>query len=328
VEDVLKRNYASGQQVNRLFVGLARTAGFEASEVYLVPRNQDVFIPAGQSVSALTANIVWVRAGGKEYWIDPAALYYPFGLLPWYETEAEGVRATKQGAEFVETPAATSLNATIARTAELELKDDGSAVGKLQIDFTGQAGALRRTRHRREDETGQRKALENEIQKWLPAGSTFEGTNVVNGDDAAEALRVEANVMVPGIGSPVGHRLLVPITLFRPSSEETLAPEQRVNPIYFSFRYEVLDDVKFHCPAGFKVETIPPRKVMNPGTSMSYEISATQLGDAVEVKRHFTLSAIHFPRDSYSALRSFFGSMKSNDEVQLVLENAEPAKNN
>src|SRR5271165_3725385 len=117
VEDVLKRNYASGRQVNWLFIGLARTAGFEATEVYLVPRNKDVFGPAGQDTSELTADIVWARAGGKEYWLDPAALYYPFGLIPSYEKESQGVRVTKQGAEFVKSPAAASSDATVLRSA-------------------------------------------------------------------------------------------------------------------------------------------------------------------------------------------------------------------
>lgn len=61
---------------------------------------------------------------------------------------------------------------------------------------------------------------------------------------------------------------------------------------------------------------------------MSYEIAATQQEDMVEVKRNFTLGEIHFPVDSYNALRSFFGNMKSNDAAQIVIENPAAAKSN
>jgi hypothetical protein len=61
---------------------------------------------------------------------------------------------------------------------------------------------------------------------------------------------------------------------------------------------------------------------------MSYEISAIGQGDTVEVKRKFSLNDINFPVDSYDALRSFIGNMKSNDAAQLVLEHAETAKSN
>jgi hypothetical protein len=327
-EDVLKRNYATGRQLNFLFIGLARTAGFEATDVYLVPRNRDVFTPAGQDTSGLTGDVVWAQAGGKEYWLDPAALYYPFGLIPWSETESQGVRVTKQGAEFVKSPAAATSDATVLRSAELELKEDGSAVGKLQMEFSGVPGAAQRTSLRRDDEEGRRKVLQNEIRRALPPGSTFEITKVANWDDSAAPLRVEGNVTVPEFGSPVGHRMLVPIALFRSSYEASFNAEHRVNLIRFSYRFEQLDDIKIHGPAGFKFAALPPKKSINAGSSMSYEISATEQGDAVEVKRNFTLSEIGFTADSYDALRSFFGNMKSNDAVQLVLENAGAAKSN
>jgi hypothetical protein len=327
VEDVLKRNYANGRQLNWFFIGLARTAGFEAEEVYLVPRNRDVFSPAGQDTSGLTGDIVWAQAGGKEYWLDPAALYYPFGLIPWYETESQGVRVTKQGSEFVKSPAAASSDATVLRSAVLELKEDGSATGKLQMELTGVAGAARRTSLHRDDEQGRRKVLQNEIQRLLPPGSTFELTNLAKWDDSAAALRVEGNVTVPGFGSPIGHRMLVPIAPFRSNYEATFSTEHRINPIRFGYRFEQLDDIKIHGPAGFKLAALPSKKAINAGT-MSYEISAAEQGDVVEVKRNFTLSEISFNADSYDALRSFFGNMKSNDAAQLVLENAEPAKYN
>jgi uncharacterized protein DUF3857 len=326
-EDVLKHGSGTGRQMNWLFVGLARTAGFEASEVYLVQRNQDLFIPGGQNTAPLSADVVWVRAGGKEYWLDPAALYYPFGLLPWYETESKGIRVSKQGSEFVETPAAASSDATISRRAELEVKEDGSASGKLQVDFAGGEGALRRTWHRRDDETGRRKALEDEIQRWLPAGSTLEVANIANWDDTSLPLHVEGTITASRMGSSAGHRLIVPIALFQTSFRKTFEPQRRVNPVYFSFRFEERDDVKIHGPAGYKIETIPPRKVINPGTTMAYEITPSEDGGGIEVKRHFTLNDIHFPVDSYAALRSFFNLAKSNDEAQVVLQNAETAKN-
>ena len=327
-EDVLKHNYANGRQINWLFIGLTRTAGLEASAVFLAPRNRDVFMPNGQNFAPLTADVVWARAGGKEYWLDPAALCYPFGLLPWYESESKGVRVTRQGAEFVESPASTSANATIMRSADLQLKDDGSASGKLQEEFTGGSGARWRTAHYRDDDTGRRKALEDEIRRSLPAGSTFVVSNIVNWDKTAEPLHVEGDVTVPTLGSLAGHRMLAPIALFWTNFGQDFVAEQRVNPIYFSYRFEQRDDVKIHAPAGLKIGTTPPGKAINPGPSMSYEISATAQGDVVEVKRHFALNDIHFPADSYAALRSFFGSMKSSDEVQLVFESSGTTKSN
>jgi len=326
VEQVLQRNYATGRQVNWTFIGLTRAAGFEAFEVYLVQRNRDVFRPSGQDTSSLTADVVWVRAGGKEYWLDPASLYYPFGLIPWYETESKGMRVTKQGAEFIETPAASSADAKEARIAELELKADGSASGKLEVDFAGGMAAIQRTLHRRDDETGRKKAFEKEIQSRLQSGATYEVTNIANWEDTSQPLRVEGTVTFPVLGSAAGHRMIVPLSLFQSNFRKSFEPERRVNPVHFSYRFEETDDVKMRAPAGYKVETLPPKKVVDPGTAMRYEIAPSQHGDAVEVKRRFTLSDVNYTADSYAALRAFFNRMRSSDEAQVVLQSAETAK--
>ena len=328
VQDLLTRGYATGRQINWFFIGLARAAGFEASAVYVAPRSRDVFRPSGQDTSPLTADIVWVRAAGKEYWLDPAALYYPFGLLPWPETESKGVRVTRQGAEFVDTPAASSSHAILARTADLEMRDDGSAKGKLEVSFKGLAGAIRRTANRNEDDTGRRKNLEKEILSWLPSGSTFEWTSLMDWDETSKPLHLEGTVAVPGIGSSAGHRMTVPLALFRTSFWKSFETERRVNPVYFSFREEQIDDVKIRLPRGYKIEILPPRRVANPGTAVSYEISPSQDGDRVETKRHLALTDIHYPVDSYDALRSFFNLVKTDDEAQFVLEQSQTAKNN
>jgi hypothetical protein len=162
----------------------------------------------------------------------------------------------------------------------------------------------------------------------MPAGATFELTSIANWDDASLPLRVEGTIAAPKMGSTSGRRLIVPIALFQTSFKTTFEPQRRANPVYFSFRFEEKDDVKIHCPAGYKIETIPPRKVINPGTAMAYEITPGEDGGGIEVKRHFALSDIHYPVDSYAALRSFFNLVKSDDEAQVVFQNVETAKSN
>lgn len=46
VEDMLHHGYGNGLEMNYLFIGLARAAGFEASDVRVAPRNVNFFLPA------------------------------------------------------------------------------------------------------------------------------------------------------------------------------------------------------------------------------------------------------------------------------------------
>jgi hypothetical protein len=327
VEDVLKHGYATALQMNYTFVGLARAAGFTAAEVFVAPRNHNFFSPKMRDSDELGANIVWIRAGTKEYYLDPAASYFRFGLLPWYETDTNGLRISKEGAEIVSIPPSPTADATMVRHAALELDEDGLASGKLDLELAGQSAAIWREDERREDETGRKKAFENKLKEWLPAGSSVEVTSIKNWEDNALPIRVEATAKIPNFGTSAGRRLLVPVSPFQAAQASAFSSQRRVNDIYFSFPNEEVDEVSLQSPDTYKIETLPQAKPLHPGP-VSYEISVASKGNSVEVKRHLVLGGMMFPVKSYPALRSFFNSVKSNDDAQVVFQHDESAKNN
>jgi hypothetical protein len=327
VEHVLKHGYGSERDINMLFIGLARAAGFDATQVYVSPANVTHFLPQAQDSGQLSADLVWVKAASQEYFVDPGARYFPFGLLPWTKASVQGIRLRKDAPEFVNTPDQKSTDAVLARGCDLELDQNGDAAGKLQIDFTGQQGSVRRLQNREEDEAGRKKELADEIRGWLPAESTFEVTTISNWDDTAQPLRVGGTVKIPGIGTAAGHRMLVPLSIFHDSQMDAFKSSKRVNDIYFSYPFEEQDDVKYHAPPGYKIESVPTISKMDL-KALTYEVSASQQDNLVETKRHLTVQGVSFPVNAYDLMRSFFGKVKSNDETQFVLQNPAAAKGN
>jgi hypothetical protein len=327
VEDVLKHNYASGRELDYTYVGLARTAGFASAEVFLAARHVMFFLPEMQDTSQVSADIVWVHAGTQDYYLDPSASTFPFGILPWYETNTRGVRCTKAGGEIVNVPASPPTQATEIRTAELEIDADGQATGKLIVDYTGHLAASRREQSREEDEAGRRKTIGEEIQGWLPTGSTYEVTAITNWDNKDVPLHVEGTAKIPNLGTAAGRRMLVPASPFQARQASAFHAEKRLYAVYFNCPYEEIDDVKLKVPAEYKIESVPPARQAKPGV-VSYEISAAQHGNVVEVKRLLVLDGLAFPVASYPALRNFFNTVKTDDDAQIVLQNAETAKNN
>jgi hypothetical protein len=326
VEDILNRGYGHNRQLNYLCVGLARAAGFEATEVYIAPRNAEVFLAASNDVSEVTDELVWVRAGSKEYYLDPAARYFPFGLLPWYETATSGFRIDKHGATMVETPVPDSSDSTIVRHADLAVQASGEITGTVQVDFTGQRGALVREEERKEDEAGRTKYFENLVKNWLPAGSEFEVSKVGNWDDNAQPVHVEGRLTIPSLATSAAQRMLMPIEIFRMSQMSEFSIEKRINPVYIHFPYEEIDDVKLRLPPGYKMEGAPPAKNLNLG-AVSCEISATSQGDTVEIKRHLAEKNVLYTQQQYPTVRRFFEMVKTNDNAQMVFQNAESAHN-
>lgn len=327
VADVLERGYANGHQINLTFIGLARAAGFDATEVYVAARNSSIFFPDGKDVGELNAELVWARAGSQEYYLDPSARYYAFGILPWFETEAGGVRVDGHNPTFITTPNPVSTQATVIRTAALSVKQDGSISGTLQIDFTGLEGGMERDVDRKEDQTGRTKDLERTIKRWLPVGSDFEITKISNWDDIEQPLHVEGTIKLPSYGSMAARDMLLPLDLFQATQAGDFAEQTRHNPIYFPYPYEEIDDVSVHAPAGYKIDGLPKQQKIDLGAAF-YEVIPAGQGNTVEVKRHLEIKGVLFGKESYPTFRAFFGAVRTNDNAQMVLENAQTSQLN
>lgn len=270
---------------------------------------------------------MWVHAGSQDYYVDPASRYFPFGLLPWYETGTSGIKADKRAGTIVNTPDPPSTDATIVRHADLEMSSDGSISGALQVDFTGQRAALIREDKRKEDDTGRAKDLEDDIRSWLPAGSEFSVTKIANWDDIDQPIHIEGTMKIPSFATGAAQRMLMPLTIFQMSQTREFASEKRTNFVYFHYPYEEIDDIKLRVPTAYKVESLPPARNVDL-KAVSCQITADAQGNTIEVKRHLAVHGVIFAKDDYPTLRKFFGTVRVNDNAQLVLQNSTSAKNN
>ena len=318
-EDVLKHGYGHNLDINFLMIGLARAAGFEAADVRIAPRSGMYFVPSRMASLDLSDELLWVRAGGKEYYLDPAARFYAFGVLPWYEASATGVRVSKDGSEMIETPAAQTADARIVRHVDVTVDNDMEINGKISVDFIGQEAATRRYYNRDEDEAGRKKVLGDEIKRWLSVDSTFEVTSITNWDETDAPLHVEGTFKTPSLTGGSVQRMLIPLDLFQATEVGYFQSQKRENEVDFYYPYEKVDDLVIHCPLGYKVLALPDPQKISPGP-VSYEISAAQIPDGVEVKRQLAINGIRYPKTSYPGLRNFFSMVKTDDNAQVMLQ--------
>lgn len=325
-EDVLKHGYAYNRALNYLMIGLARAAGFDANAVFIMPRDEGILIPEMEDASQLSYALVRVEAGGKEYFLDPGAHSFPFGLLPWTESPARGLLIEKDAGNFVFTPELPSTSAELKRHVDLDVNEEGEAAGKIIVEFAGRYGAARRADDYDMDDAGRRKELGAEIKGWLPPDATFTVTNLENWDDISQPVRVEGTVKIPSFGTTAGKRLLFPLEVFHSGEAKSFKSEQRKNDLDFYFPYEKIDDLQIHLPKGFTIETLPKAQNIDRG-QISYEASAAPDGATISVKRHLRIGGAVFPRSNYPVFRDFFGRVTSSDEADIVLQNAETAKN-
>jgi hypothetical protein len=328
VEDVLKHGSGDNREINYVMIGLARAAGFESSRVYIAPRSNNAFYPNMEDVSQLQDDIVWVRLGNQDVYIDPAEKFYAYPYLPWFESGVTGIRVDKQGGTTVTVPLSPASESMRERRADMTLDDDGTLSGKLEITYLRQWSAEKRQEEQEDDEAGKKKDITDEIKTILPPGASFEITSMTGWDKNSEPVHIEATVKIPGYATAAGHRVLVPLTFFQATQPASFQSEKRVNSIYFHFPEIEKDSISIHVPLAYKIETLPAPQKATPGGGFEYSVTSSQTADKVTVERQLTIAGIMYPVGNYTAIRTFFNTVKTDDDGQIVLQPAQVAKGN
>ena len=327
VEDLWKQGYGNGRQINWLFVALAKAAGFEAYPVYISARSEYFFNPGLMNTSQLNGDVVLVKLNGKDIYCDPATKFAPLGLLSWPETGVQGLKLDKDGGSWIKTTLPTSSDSQVERKADLKLTDTGSLEGKLTFTFSGLEALWRRIEERNEDEAHRKKFLEGQVQEYIPVGIDVELTNKPDWASSAPTLLAEYNVKIQGWATGAGKRVLVPVGLFSAAEKHLFEHTNRVHPIYFQFCSRKTDDVTIELPLGWQVSNLPAEQTNDQKAAM-YHLKADNNKGTLHVIRQLNSDLLMLEAKSYPALRSFYQSVRTGDDQQIVLQPGTSAASN
>ena len=319
VEEVWKRGYANGFDMDWLFLGLARAAGFEAYPVFVSDRRNYFFNAGSMDRRKLDANVVLIKLNGKDTYFAPGAMFTPFGMLQWSETGVTGLRLDKDGGTWIQSTLPQSSESQIQRTAKLQLSDTGDLEGKVTVTFTGLEAMSRRVEERHSDDVDRKKFLEEQVKEYIPAAVELDLSNHPEWKSSSQPLVAEFNLKIPGWVSGAGRRALLPVGIFSASEKHIFEHANRVYPLYFEFPFEKLDDVTIDLPLGWQIQTVPPPQQQD-GHVVTYNLSVQKDGSSLHLTRKLTVNLLMLDSKYYSALRNFFQVVRTGDEEQIVLQ--------
>jgi hypothetical protein len=319
VEDVWKRGYADGRQIDWLFLALVRAAGIEAYEVYLAPRDQYFFDPKLLNYNPLIEDAVLVKLNGKDIFNDPGSFFSPFGVLPWELTGVPGLRLDKDGGSWLHIPTPDPDVSCVQRKASLNVTTDGDLEGKLTVTYSGLEAIWRRSSQHNADEAARKKFLEDQVRELIPVGIDVELTNQPDWTHSSVDLTADFDLKVPGWVSGAGKRALMPVGLFSNPEKHIFEHSDREHPIYFTFPYRELDDVTIDLPPGWQVSSLPaPQKT--DGHVVLYTMNVENNKGTLHLARKLDMNIIILESKYYLPLRAFFQTVRTGDDLQIVLQ--------
>lgn len=326
VDDVLRQNAGTHNQLTRLFAAMARSAGVDARVVRVATRDETFFSDKLLDFNQLNSEVALVTVDGKDLYLDPGTRFCPYGLLEWRRTGVRGLVNSGSQTKFVTTSSPDLKNAVTQRIAAVNLFEDGTVRGKVRLVFSGQEALVRRLQQSENDEAGRTKDMEDELRRMLPSASVVHLDEAKGWDGVEEPLSVLFSVTVPGYASTTGKRLLLSSSLFEMNAKPPFMHEKRVNPVYFEYPYRVVDQVTITVPVSLQVESLPKRRKVNEDFA-GYVSECQADGQKLVFRRQVDVGGLLFPVDYYPHVKSFYEQVKSSDDETAILRVSTVAQN-
>ena len=327
-EDVWKRKSGSANELALLYVALARAAGLQAFPMQVVNRDRAMFDPNYLSTYQLDDYIAIVVVGGKEIYLDPGEARCPYGLLHWKHTVAGGIRLQAGGPVVRTTPANTYMQATESRIGDVTIDAGGNVTGTIRFIMAGQDALHWRQLALKNDAEEVKKQFKEAVREDIPDGVQAEFDHFLGLDDWN--VNLMATVQITGnIGTVTGKRLFLPGLFLESHAKHPFVTEdKRTIPIDVHYAREQQDDVAYHLPPGYTVESAPQAASISWPNYAMVVIKIEPRAGAVEVTRAMAFNFTLLDPKDYSDTHDFYQKVATADQQQLVLIRTPVAKGN
>jgi hypothetical protein len=327
-EDVWKQQSGSADDIALLYAAMARAAGLKVWPVYVVNRNRAIFDTSYLSNSQFDNDIVMIELGGKNTYLDPGQKMCPFGSMHWKHTLASGIRQAEKGAVFDSTPGIPYKSDMTNRIADLTIGTDGDVKGTVRYVITGAEALYWRQLALENDVEEVQKQFIESVRESIPEGVQADFDHFVALDDYNSNLigfvKISGN-----IGAATGKHFFLPGLFFESRARHPfVAQEKRITPIDLHYAKMELDDVVYHLPSGYTVESSPKTSNVTWPNHAVLKINSATTNGSVEVVRSFACGFTLLEAKDYNDLHDFYQKVAAADQQQLVLTRAPESKGN
>ena len=327
-EDVWKHKSGSSDEIALLYIALARAAGLHVFPMQVVNRSRALFDPTLLSTSQLDDYIVLVNIDGKEFYLDPGQKMCPYGILHWKHTVAAGFRESEKGLGAGTTPAAPYTTNITDRIANLTIDPSGNVKGTIRFIMRGQEALHWRQLTLQNDESEVKKQFNESIRKDLPEGVQADFNHFLGLSDYESNLMAMVDVS-GNLANVTGKRLFLPELFFAShSSHPFVAQDKRTTSIDVHFAEMNQDEVTYHLPAEFTVDSPPAPASIAWANHAVFKSSSSVKGNDVVTTRTVGYNFTILDPKEYGDLHDFYQKVAAADQQQLVLTRSQTAKGN
>jgi len=321
-EDVWKQQSGTDDDMALLFVALGRAAGLKVWPMEVADRSKAFFDVRYLSTGQLDDYVAVLDLDGKEIFLDPGQKMCSFGMMSWKHTLASGFRLSDKGAIIATTPPTLYKDAVLQRNADLTIATDGAIKGTIRYVITGPEALHWRQLALQNDADEVKKQFNESIRGELPDGVEAEFDHFIALDDYNVNLLGIVNVS-GNIGTATGKHVFLPGLFFESHANHPfVAQDKRDVPIDVHFASIDQEEVVYHLPAGFAVESLPQATTLSWPNHAVVKISSASKDNNVTIVRNFAHNYAILDPKEYTDLHDYYQKIATADQQQLVLTRA------
>ena len=318
-EEVWKQKSGSSDNLTLLYLAMLRIAGIKAYAMLVCDRDKEIFNPYYLNMNQFDSLMVTATINGKEMALDPGKKSARFGELSWKHTLVAGLHQTDKEVVFGQTPNNSYKEASTLRIADLTIAKDGSVKGTVRIAMNGPAATRWRELAIENDEDEVKKQFNEEMRDMVPEGVNADFDHFLGLEDYHTQLMGVVNIS-GNIGTVTGKRVFLPGLFFASRAKHPfVADEKRETSVDMHYADIVQDEVTYHLPESFTMESAPADTSVPWVGHAAFAIKAHPQKDQIMVSRQMVRGFTLVPPKDYPDLRGFYQKVATADQQQLVL---------
>ncbi|PXY02975.1 hypothetical protein DF185_02450 [Marinifilum breve] len=314
-QDVQDKSYGDCKALSNYMKSLLKVVDIESYYVLINSGNKFRDIDTTFVKTFANHAILMAPLQKDTVWLECTNKFSPCGFLSSSTDDRTVLAINENGGHLVRTPVYKMEDNTQNKSGEIIINADGTATANITEECRGlQYSYLAGLSHLGPED--QKKRIYSDLE--LP------DFKIKNHEVSKELTRIPSSVLkleldIRNYASQSGDRLFIPLNLINRTSKAPKKVRNRETDIYYKREYCDTDSIQFTLPDGYKMESIPEKKVIESDFG-NYYSEVKQDGNKVTYIRKVEYKKFNLPAERYDDLRTYKKSVVRADKAKMVLK--------
>lgn len=312
---VIDKKYGDCKDMASAIVSLLRELDIEAQYTWVGTR--DLPYRYSEVPDPITDNhmIATYQHEGKTYFLDATGQYYPIDLPTSMIQGKECLISFNEDTyKITEVPVIPKETNVMSDSVSIRLENN-EVIGTGDVKLTGYAKVFNTYKLVKSTQ----KSVDDYVKRLVAKGSNkfqmkkYELSNV---EDFIHPIHIDYNFTIPDYYRQIGDKIYINLVLDKTMTDALL--ENREVALENDYKYVNRNIVRLEIPEGFQVGTLP-EDVVRSNDHFGYQISYTQAGSSIIVKKEFYLDFLTLDIEHFESWNSIISEYANTCRKAIIL---------